>query len=613
MSMEKEEVRTTSTFEKFWNACISGNLQIVAECTSNTKFIEAIASLRDEQGKSALYISYAHGHPEIAKLLIVKLLSIGQEDPIVDEKANTLMHLASYKDDHETIENLLQMGITPNKRNNLGNSPLHILAMKGFAKSAEVLLKSPYTDLNVRNKQEKTPFDVAVSRDKIPFAFLLKDAGARIDYSKDNCAFLRALVTAHDARVLFLLNRELSDDHLVQLLFVAIKAHYSFAIGTILKINPTLVNMQDAQENTALHIIAGLIHTIKEEKDLTKEDREDIEKREYEQIQLAESFIAHNAQPLQINKNGETLAHKAASANSKSFLEFLVQKGFPVDTINLQGNSPLMCALLQKNNQAALYLITQGAALGVQNDHGDTPLHIAIRHQNHHLVNQIVDAIPWYKKLLLLRKNKEGNSAIQEACSLGNTDIFNTVVRSSVVAKLFVLPIQKLLTNGAGDSTMHQAAYTGNLEILKEMNWPFTRNKIGNTPIHIAAQQGHLHAVIHLMHMLNQFPWNMYMKLPQYEIALFLNDFQETPLHLAVLARRWEVVRYFMGRDGRCVQHITQKDSQGKTPADLWQLMDPPEYIIKLFYENGNGELHPSAPLHEDDFFDITRLYDSSL
>ena len=66
-------------------------------------------------------------------------------------------------------------------------------------------------------------------------------------------------------------------------------------------------------------------------------------------------------------KDGQTLLHRVAKANSADVLEYLVSLGADINAMTIYGETPLFHAVEDRNDPAVKYLMSQGADVNAKN------------------------------------------------------------------------------------------------------------------------------------------------------------------------------------------------------------------------------------------------------
>ena len=85
------------------------------------------------------------------------------DDP-VDDKGNTLLHLAAYVKDEKLIHLILKTDVDVNKVNEAGETPLHLAIGLDYYRIANLILNDQRVDVNKVNEAGETPLHLAVSR-----------------------------------------------------------------------------------------------------------------------------------------------------------------------------------------------------------------------------------------------------------------------------------------------------------------------------------------------------------------------------------------------------------------------------------------------------------------
>jgi E3 ubiquitin-protein ligase mind-bomb len=159
----------------------------------------------DNEGQSPLYMAAKMQSREIVKMLLNVArdrfgdatgieVEFNEQDP--NDKNNTLLHWGAERQDDELVRLLCWFpNINPNMRNKEGNTPLqfpninpkmwneggntplHIAAKKACTFMVEALLSVPHININIRNKRNQTPLDVANEERNQKMEALLRDRG----------------------------------------------------------------------------------------------------------------------------------------------------------------------------------------------------------------------------------------------------------------------------------------------------------------------------------------------------------------------------------------------------------------------------------------------------
>ena len=140
------------------------------------------------------------------------------------------------------------------------------------------------------------------------------------------------------------------------------------------------------------------------------------------------------------------------------------------------------------------------------------------------------------------------SSQLQDACSHGNVELVRKILQD--------LQFDSMTSDSEGNTPLHLAAQSGHLGVVKEIAiWDNSRssagrNNMGQTPLHLASMHGHPEVVRTLA---SQYPTNL----------LYQNNQGDTPLHLAALLGHEEVVE-ILCTEFHCSPCLSS--SYGRTP-----------------------------------------------
>ncbi|XP_041108659.1 NF-kappa-B inhibitor epsilon-like [Polyodon spathula] len=167
--------------------------------------------------------------------------------------------------------------------------------------------------------------------------------------------------------------------------------------------------------------------------------------------------------------------------------EGLTQQEIEILTsINEDGDTILHLAIIHEEQHFALYLISLFPKdfLDMQNDLYQTPLHLATYLNQPVVVQALVE-----KKACLELQDQDGNTPLHVACAQGYLECANELTRDNVDAHSNVLKMQ----NWRGMTCMHVAVLQGNhqfIELLmrKKANINVQEGTSGKTLLHLAVE-----------------------------------------------------------------------------------------------------------------------------
>lgn len=148
------------------------------------------------------------------------------------------------------------------------------------------------------------------------------------------------------------------------------------------------------------------------------------------------------------DENGETFLMAAVHANDVAILDVLLQqRNIDPDLANKHGITPLMAAIIIKNDEIAEHLIHGMASLGIVDNEGNTALMYAVNADNNNIAKLLLDL--GNDTVDINHINNQGMFALMLAALKGNSDI---------VTLLLIQPdIDVNLTNEAGQTALSVA------------------------------------------------------------------------------------------------------------------------------------------------------------
>jgi ankyrin repeat protein len=179
-------------------------------------------------------------------------------------------------------------------------------------------------------------------------------------------------------------------------------------------------------------------------------------------------LVEHGAKVNASNASGLTSLHFSTTGD---IVDYLIQHGADICAVSSRNTTPLHYAFLPNNSVATKHrssmdykqvvrrLLFHKARLNMQNDFGQTPLHLAIIHSTNDFVNEILEN---YKDCIEYNiQTNEGNNLLHQASikSLPIVRQLLKIVASSVVNA----------TNKAGDTPLIFAAKYAQHEIVAEL------------------------------------------------------------------------------------------------------------------------------------------------
>ena len=611
-------------------ACVAGCLQDAEVLISQR---HADPECTDETGNTPLHLACENGHMDIVEFLVLRK---GCNVNCKRNDGSTPIHVACQKGQthvvefltstrvtlHNNIEELLGNAHEPcdiNIKDKNGNTPMHVICIEGNAQLYTLLMSTGQCKLNIKNVEGNTPLHIACAKNhKQILELAISNRECNFNIQNEN----------GDSPLHIAISNELED--VLSMLLVAPTIHLN-------------LNLRNELGDTGLHIAA-------------KKDS----------IELCQKIIGKGVDPNIQNSDGETPLHIAASYEDGNIAELLLNSG--LCNVNLQnklGETPIHIAakrqspvlhLLLKNNSCHPFLqnadgmnVLQIASanndlptvqfllshkhpsykeMNLQNDTGDTALHIATR--NHHtkiteLLLSETCSSDGHAVISFCNpnvQNNQGNTPMHivaengdpDLCRLilahpqcdlniqneiGNTPLHVTALNGCDIAIMILNDPRSNchLTNNDGNTALHIAtekkAATLFNQILVQSTCTMNaqiQNKFGNTPLHIAADVGNVDVTQSLVSFL------------QCNVNL-QNKNGDSPLHVAARSKSLEICHLIV-RNDHCDLNIT--NVQGDTPLhiaiaqgcnDLSQCLASNKHCdFNIQNTKGNTPLHVAIP-----------------
>lgn len=445
----------------------------------------AAVNAQDVDGNTPLHIAISHGNERI----VLTLLSAGASgfienyagvSPIVqaadqqpqllrsvvmrygdetfrDDEGNTIVHVMAEAGIDEMLRLLLDEGFEPNVTNDRGETPLHTAVTNGYHSTIESLLLAG-ARVDVRDNLGRTPLQASASSPRVSVFQRLLDAGSDINGRDVSGRTVLASVAAskRPVSVMFLLSRG-ADPNIADVrgrtpLHEAVEAE-DYDTVSILIASGAYVSARDELGNTPLHLALQ-----RNAPDITKE------------------LIHEGANLFSKNIVGDTPLHMILSDGAPSVREYI--SSALVNVENNEGDTPLHVAVRGAYPvDSVSALIEGGAFVDPRNRSGETPLHGAI-----------VDNVSATRVLLSNGsdyhiRNNEGITPLMVAINAGT---------AAIAALLEIDPLDRVDTEG--NSALHIAvlnATSETVELLVDAGFdPERENLSGETPRSLATRDG---------------------------------------------------------------------------------------------------------------------------
>jgi serine/threonine-protein phosphatase 6 regulatory ankyrin repeat subunit B len=212
--------------------------------------------------------------------------------------------------------------------------------------------------------------------------------------------------------------------------------------------------------------------------------------------EIAQLLIDAKASPNQPGPHKNNPIHLAAAYNNTPFIELLIQNGASCNAQNYQKETALMIAARHENIEILNLLLATGAAIQLVDKKKNSVLHHAAIKKNVHILQNLLTSIQTNenKHFLLNMQNESGNTALHLATYYNNF---------KAVKRLIHAGIDVNIQNQHGDSALHQAIKNKApflIAYLINAGSDLTlKNEEGDTPLEYA------HYQLHSLHMLIAF------------------------------------------------------------------------------------------------------------
>ncbi|CAH8623633.1 unnamed protein product [Schistosoma intercalatum] len=417
-----------------------GNLDVARALLNSHCNVNA----RALNGFTALHIACKKSRVEMASVL----LKYGALLEAATETGLTPLHVAAFFGCTDIVSFLLQHGTNVNQTTLRNETALHLAARNKQLETVKTLL-GYQANLDCRTRDNQTPLHVAVRTNYLPLVELLLNAGSDPNImTKDNYTPLHMAI------------KEDSED-----------------IVRILIEHDANPEVKTKKGFTPLHLAAkyGSCKTAHLLMDRAKSD------------------------PNATGPNGFTPVHVATYYNNNKMLDKLIEFGGDVNRPVKNGFTPLHLAAKRNHLDSIHLLASKGAVTDKGSRNGYTPLHLASQDGQIEIVKVLVEKY----KAQVNTPAKDGLTPLHLAVQEDKANVAEYLLSSGASIDTKTLK--------AGFTPLHSSAYRGQLASVRlllscvpEHQLPQvinSRTHMGSTPLHLAAQQGHLQVALKLIQM----------------------------------------------------------------------------------------------------------------
>ena len=331
--------------------------------------------------------------PTLSKLEIQNqdaCMSIGMPPPT---ESDLTLSDASMEGNLRVVQRLLKNGEDANKRNQIGDTPLHRASVNGHIEVVKLLLNRE-ADINLVDRYRQTPLKIASQEGHIEVVQLLLNREAAVDQADINgrTPLRSASEHCHIGVVRALLNRQAD------------------------------VNLTDINGKTPMHVAL----------DVSRPSRENPYHRRQCAIKVVKLLLDNQADVNASSPNGITPIYLAAQNAYWEVAKLLLDKNANVNQQNDNGSTPLHAAIFSPFYNRLLVmqvLLDNGAEVNIADRTGKTPLYFATLHYFRDLSEKVVKLLI-DKKANVDQEDIDGITPLQAARMKENNEIVRILLDS---------------------------------------------------------------------------------------------------------------------------------------------------------------------------------------
>ncbi|XP_058032168.1 transient receptor potential cation channel subfamily A member 1 [Ahaetulla prasina] len=402
---------------------------------------------------------------------------------VADSSGNTPLHWATKKQQTESVKLLLSRGANPNILNSNMVSPLHWAVLYLLNDLVKIFLECSTTDVNLEGEGGNTPILVACYKDNSEALKLLIENGGDITKANNmGCMPVHAAAFSGSKLCLEIIikrGEELGyspENHInftnngkCSPLHLAVQSRDLEMIKMCIEYGAQ-IDLKQNDNCTALHFAAtqGATEILK---------------------LMMSSYTGEESIIDALDGNKETLLHRAALFDHCELAEYLISKGANIDSVDIEGRTPLLLATSCASWKTVNLLLSKGANVELKDLLGRNFLHLTVLQPGglQHL-NEDFLKMKHFEDLIN-EEDQEGCTPLHYACKQGVPLSVNILLEMKV--SVYSKSRDK-------KSPLHFAASYGRintclrlLEAMEDTRLLNEGDKKGMTPLHLAAQNGH--------------------------------------------------------------------------------------------------------------------------
>ncbi|XP_042716879.2 protein tyrosine phosphatase type IVA 3 isoform X4 [Chrysemys picta bellii] len=445
---------------------------------------------QDQDGRTPLLLAVEAGNLGVCK----ELLSTHAEAQLsAREKryGDTVLHASCRKRDVEVTKILVEYGAVVDCQNDEGQTPLHVAAWEGD----EALLKFFHhckANPNVADKMDRSPLHIAAERGHTNVVELLMEKfhSNVLARTKDGSTLMHvASEHGHPDTALAFLKKgvllHMPNKYGALCLHVAAKRGHAAVVKALLQ-RGAEVDARTKENYTALHLAAQHCKPL-----------------------VVQTLLGFGARvQLKGGKAQETPLHIAARIREgEKVAEMLLKSGADVNVEQENGETAMHVAARHGNLRMIKALIEEGGELTLQSKAGECPLHIAVQHCHLPVVEEILNYLATEKShaeavACVNQENKAGETPLHLAAAVKKDMVHFEEEETKIIAMLMEYDADISRTTRLSlETPLHYCAHVGNADVLLEMLKHINTSRMQQTinkqakndwsPLLVAAERGH--------------------------------------------------------------------------------------------------------------------------
>jgi len=311
----------------------------------------------DMNGNTPITLAYKLNFEGIFKFLL-KYLDINK----CDLKGNSILYYAIFKNDIDTIRDLINLGADINFKDKFGNSAIHIAIFKRNQEILKILLHNSNLLLNVPNIKGETPIFTIINIpnytviEKIVIIDNLIKRGADINFvdNDGNTPLICAIQIGSLPIIELLIENGANVNYIIENKHKSVLT-YAIELGELEIVKHLVKCGADVnfKNKNGVSILIEAIDNLK-----------------WEIFKFLVNFNANNCMSGDIYE--KEIIEKVIENNKLDVLKFLLINNLNINTKDKDGNTPLAYAIKAKNSDIVKYLIENGANIHHKNNKGQS-------------------------------------------------------------------------------------------------------------------------------------------------------------------------------------------------------------------------------------------------